>query len=89
MEDCSYKAKWLGSSSSSSDDDEQWVDDLDEMEEACYWVHGAQSSGNRRRGGSVPSHIVIERDHAAGHARIMADYFVPNPVYTDYQFRRR
>ena len=85
----SYKASCLGNDSSSSEEEQQWLDDLDEMEEACYWVHAAESSGNRRRRGSVPGHIVIERDHAAGHARIMADYFGPNPVYSDYQFRRR
>ncbi|OEL34519.1 hypothetical protein BAE44_0004462, partial [Dichanthelium oligosanthes] len=44
---------------------------------------------HRRRRGSVPGHIVIDRDHAARHARIMADYFNDNPVYTDYHFRRR
>ncbi|OEL23754.1 hypothetical protein BAE44_0015227, partial [Dichanthelium oligosanthes] len=43
----------------------------------------------RRWRGSVPGHIVINRDHAAGHARIMSDYFNDNPVYTDYHFRRR
>ena len=85
----SYKASCLGNDSSSSEEEQQWLDDLDEMEEACYWFHATESSGNRRRRGSVPGHIVIERDHAAGHARIMADYFGPNPVYSDYQFRRR
>ena len=85
----SYKASCLGNDSSSSEEEQQWLDDLDEMEEACYWFDAAESSGNRRRRGSVPGHIVIERDHAAGHARIMADYFGPNPVYSDYQFRCR
>jgi hypothetical protein len=43
----------------------------------------------RRRRGSVSGHIIIDRDHAAGHARIMADYFNDNPVYTDYHFRHQ
>ncbi|OEL38610.1 hypothetical protein BAE44_0000372, partial [Dichanthelium oligosanthes] len=44
---------------------------------------------HRRRRGSVPGHLVIDRNHAAGHARITADYFNDNPVYTYYHFRRR
>ena len=88
MADGSYKAKLLGYDDSSSDEEQVLLDDLDEIEEVCYWVH-AKSSGSRRRGGSAPRHKVLERDHATGHARIMADYFVPNSVYTDYQFRRR
>ena len=32
---------------------------------------------------------VIPRDRLSGHARLMADYFVSNPVYDDDFFRRR
>lgn len=31
----------------------------------------------------------INRDHEAGHAKLVADYFCNDPLYTDYQFRRR
>ena len=31
----------------------------------------------------------IERDHGAARDRLMSDYFVENPVYNDFQFRRR
>ncbi|OEL27363.1 hypothetical protein BAE44_0011618, partial [Dichanthelium oligosanthes] len=44
---------------------------------------------HRRRHGSVSGHIVIDRDHAGGHARIIADYFAKNPVYTHFHFRCR
>ena len=89
MADGSYKAiNFFGYDSSSSDEEQQWLDDLDKIEEVCIWVH-VESSENRRHRGSIPGHKVLERDHTAGHARIMADYFVPNPVYTDYQFHRR
>jgi hypothetical protein len=48
----------------------------------------AESSLHRRWHGSVLGHIVIDRDHAGGHARIIANYFAENPVYMDFQFRR-
>jgi len=31
----------------------------------------------------------IERDRGAARDRLMSDYFVENPVYNDFQFRRR
>ncbi|XP_020268193.1 uncharacterized protein LOC109843648 [Asparagus officinalis] len=31
----------------------------------------------------------IERNHEAAHQRLMKDYFVESPTYTDHQFRRR
>ncbi|OEL27971.1 hypothetical protein BAE44_0011010 [Dichanthelium oligosanthes] len=37
-------------------------------------------------GGSVPGHIILDRDHDGGHTRIIADYFCGNPVYTDAHF---
>jgi hypothetical protein len=32
---------------------------------------------------------VVPRDRLNGHARLMEDYFVPNPTYDDDFFRRR
>lgn len=40
-------------------------------------------------GTSVNSRRYINRDHEAGHAKLVAEYFAENPLYTDYQFRRR
>jgi hypothetical protein len=41
------------------------------------------------RRGSVFGRQVVPRDRLSGHFRLMADYFVPNPVYDDDFFRRR
>jgi hypothetical protein len=40
-------------------------------------------------GGSVPGQVWIHRDHFGGHLRIVADYFLVHPVYTEAQFQRR
>ncbi|OEL26681.1 hypothetical protein BAE44_0012300 [Dichanthelium oligosanthes] len=65
---------------------------VDDQEETAIAVRHAREAAARwapGRRGSVPGHLVIDRDHAGGHARIMADYFIANPVYTDYHFRHR
>ena len=41
------------------------------------------------RRGSQFGHIHINRDRAEGHAKIMRDYFDPNPTYPEKYFRRR
>ncbi|KAE8883390.1 hypothetical protein PF010_g26926 [Phytophthora fragariae] len=44
----------------------------------------------KQRGGSVPGRAAnVDRDREAGHARLIADYFAPNPVYNSRLFRRR
>jgi hypothetical protein len=64
---------------------------MDDDDAVALYVQAVQAERRRRRGyrGSVPGHIVLDRDHEAGHARIVADYFAEQPVYTDYHFRRR
>jgi hypothetical protein len=42
-----------------------------------------------RSGSSVNSRRYINRDHEAGHAKLVAEYFAENPLYTEYPFRRR
>ena len=42
-----------------------------------------------RSGSSVNSRRYINRDHEASHAKLVAEYFAENPLYTEYQFRRR
>jgi hypothetical protein len=44
---------------------------------------------SKPRRGSVIGRQVVARDRLSGHARLMEDYFVPNPVYDDDFFRRR
>jgi hypothetical protein len=41
------------------------------------------------RRGSMFGRQVVPQDRLSGHFRLMADYFVPNPVYDDDFFRRR
>ncbi|XP_047337985.1 putative nuclease HARBI1 [Impatiens glandulifera] len=40
-------------------------------------------------GGSIPGHIVINRDRENAHHRLYNDYFSDNPVYNEIMFRRR
>ena len=40
-------------------------------------------------GGSVPGHVVINRDREAADQRLFADYFADNPRYDEGMFRRR
>ena len=70
---------------------------MEEMEEEEEELQLARHMVNRRRrarnerchGGSIPGHVRIHRDHMSGDARIRADYFGAQHVYTDAQFRRR
>ena len=40
-------------------------------------------------GGSIPGHIVINRDRAAADRNLFADYFAENPRFNEVMFRRR
>jgi hypothetical protein len=63
-------------------------DEEHELEVATYHLrHRARNE--RRYAGSIPGRVRIHRDHMSGDARIQADYFCAQPVYTDAQFRRR
>ncbi|KAK2640823.1 hypothetical protein Ddye_022586 [Dipteronia dyeriana] len=48
-----------------------------------------QQNNPVRRGGSIPSHIVINRDRKSADRRLFYDYFAENPRYNDQMFRRR
>jgi hypothetical protein len=53
-------------------------------------TEGEHEENKARRGGSRPGKRPnLNRDFAAGHAKIMSDYFVENPVYHEDLFRRR
>ncbi|OEL15091.1 hypothetical protein BAE44_0023890 [Dichanthelium oligosanthes] len=65
------------------------MQDLDDDAAVAQRMAEEAEARQRRRRGSVPGHIVIDRDHGTGHVRIIADYFNDNPVYTYYHFRRR
>eukprot|EP00267_Zea_mays_P054641 XP_020407895.1 uncharacterized protein LOC103654509 [Zea mays] len=62
----------------------------EELELARHMLNRRRRARNERRhGGSIPRRVRIHRDHMSGDARIQADYFGAQPVYTDAQFRRR
>ena len=81
------------SSSSSSDDDEyyndiemQVVGQITAYNNFCIAQH-QKNKGSRR--GSIPSHIVINRDRKSADRNLFNDYFAENPRFTDSMFRRR
>lgn len=53
-------------------------------------ISSQRSLVKRKRGGSVPGRAAnLNRDFAAGHARLWNDYFSAAPVYPEGIFRRR
>ncbi|KAK3205450.1 hypothetical protein Dsin_019496 [Dipteronia sinensis] len=95
-------SNFLSSSSSSDDEEDQLIADLkaiDAEQEAILAQHGNiqraiaqylnQQNNPVTRGGSIPSHIVINRDRESGYSRLFYDYFTENPRYNNQMFRRR
>jgi hypothetical protein len=64
-------------------------DEDHELEVATYQHRRRRALNERRYAGSIPGRVRIHRDHISGDARIRADYFCAQPIYTDAQFRRR
>eukprot|EP00267_Zea_mays_P040648 XP_008680811.1 uncharacterized protein LOC103655915 [Zea mays] len=60
-----------------------------ELEVAMYQHRRRRALNERRYAGSIPGRVRIHRDHMSGDARIQADYFCAQPVYTEAQFWRR
>ncbi|XP_020262989.1 uncharacterized protein LOC109838970 [Asparagus officinalis] len=50
--------------------------------------HSSEGQSSCRRG-SIPGHVVIQRNRAKGHERLFHDYFSESPVYLAKLFRRR
>ena len=71
------------------DDAMHFLLDDDEAEVATYNLLVEAESSHTRRRSDAPPKVIRPRDLPSGHKRINADYFVPNPVYNDKQFRRR
>jgi hypothetical protein len=69
------------------------MEEMEEEEELQLVRHmlnrRRRARNERRHGGSIPGRVRIPRDHMSGDARVRADYFAAQPVYTDAQFRRR
>ncbi|KAK3230274.1 hypothetical protein Dsin_002155 [Dipteronia sinensis] len=88
-------------SSSFHDDEAQLMADLetiDAEQEAIITQHGKiqpaiaqylnQQNNQVTYGGSIPGHIVINRDRKSADSSLFNDYFVKNPRYNDQMFRR-
>ncbi|KAK3222735.1 hypothetical protein Dsin_009760 [Dipteronia sinensis] len=95
-------SNFLSTSSSSDDEEDQLIADLeaiDAKQEAIFAQHGNiqraiaqylnQQNNPVTRGGSIPGHIVINRERESGDSRLFYDYFVENPRYNDQMFHRR
>jgi len=71
------------------EDDFHLIDD-DEYLEAVQLLELENAGSSRRiHRSDAPPKQIRQRDYAYGDARIRADYFGPNPVYSAFQFRRR
>ena len=91
------------SSSSSSDDDDciVWMTNVFPTEEAAAYrciVNNNNMSlelcrnnlnNNSTHGGSIPGHIVINRNREAADNNLWNDYFSEHPRYNAEMFRRR
>ena len=88
-------------SSSSSDDDDiaNVINDLTAEEEAISQAiannnmiiefHLRQQNNRVTHGGSIPGHVVINRDRENADRNLFNDYFSQTPRYNDGMFRRR
>ncbi|XP_042023931.1 putative nuclease HARBI1 [Salvia splendens] len=94
------KPNFISSSSSSDEDGEnahmiytynQFMQDMqrriDNNNMLIQYLRDRQSPQIYR--GSVPGHIVINRDREGAYARLYNDYFANNPLYNETMFRRR
>jgi hypothetical protein len=69
--------------------DEESSDDDDSFVFTAAQIVRTFSNRKRRRGGSVPGHVVVYRDREGGHRRMYQDYLAENPTYGPELFRRR
>ena len=89
-------------SSTSSDDENALVNALMAIEDEEEAIIQAIANNNMMiihymydqnqqviHGGSIPGHIVINRDRAAADRNLFADYFAENPRFNEVMFRRR
>ncbi|XP_062113995.1 uncharacterized protein LOC133825007 [Humulus lupulus] len=82
------------SSSSSSSDDDDYYDDL-EKQVVCQITANnnfciAQYQNNEEsHKGSIPGHIVVNRDRENADRNLFNDYFAENPRFSASMFRRR
>ncbi|KAM6575620.1 hypothetical protein CsatA_023947 [Cannabis sativa] len=80
--------------SSSSSSDDEYYDDIEVQVVGQITANNnfciAQLQKNQcSRRGSIPGHIVINRDRENADRNLFNDYFAENPRFTDLMFRRR
>ncbi|XP_062100905.1 uncharacterized protein LOC133806834 [Humulus lupulus] len=87
-------SSYLASSSSSSSDDDDYYDDL-EKQVVCqitannnFCIAQYQNNEESHRG-SIPGHIVVNRDRENADRNLFNDYFAENPRFSASMFRRR
>ncbi|XP_073152135.1 uncharacterized protein [Henckelia pumila] len=68
-------------------DQQQMV--LSQLISATVAAEYFQESDNLQHGGSIPGHIVINRDRLAADQRLFADYFSKYSMYNESMFKRR
>ena len=68
--------------------EEEDNDDLDVLYAAIRRSAGFSQERIRRHRGSVPGHIMVNRDRVEGHEKLYRDYFATPCVYESF-FRRR
>ncbi|XP_020406610.1 uncharacterized protein [Zea mays] len=52
-------------------------------------MNADESDNETKQRGSIKGHRVLQRDRQAGYQRLYQDYFLDNPTYGHYYFRRR
>ncbi|XP_073154148.1 uncharacterized protein [Henckelia pumila] len=67
-------------------DQQQMV--LSQLISATVATEYFQESDNLQHGGSIPGHIVINRDRLAADQRLFADYFSESSMYNESMFKR-
>ncbi|XP_062100326.1 uncharacterized protein LOC133806216 [Humulus lupulus] len=85
-------SSYLSSSSSSSDDD--YYNDIETQvvgqittNNNFFFAQHQNNQGSRR--GSIPGHIVINRDRKNVDRNLFNEYFAENPRFNESMFRRR
>lgn len=91
---------YFSSSNSSSDDDDdiEMINLIAEEEAICRVIANNnmiidyllnQQNNQVIHGGSIPGHVVIQRDRENADRNLFNDYFSETPRYNDIMFRRR
>ena len=84
-----YEIGNSSSYSSSSDSEDETIQRIIHNNNTIMELCLAQLNNQRTHGGSVPGHVVINRNREAADRNLFNDYFLENPRYNAEMFRRR